>query len=137
LDIYIKAHLLIGVIDYLVGNKLVKDISDQFVESLKRMENDLNAIIKYGESKKLTMDKYMDYVEVFANVNEHNSSTKEMEEVKELREMLRAFQTLNDKASIKILERLFIQLVGHINVISYLCLERSKGCCCCVVEYVV
>jgi hypothetical protein len=81
------------------------------------MENDLNGIIIFGEAKQMTLSRYMEYVEIIANVNEHSSTAKEMDEIKELREMLKAFQTLSDRDSIKILERLFVQLLGHINVI--------------------
>jgi hypothetical protein len=78
------------------------------------MENDLNGLIQIGESKRLTQEKYLELVDLFANISEH--STTQPEELKELKLMLHAFQTLSDSSSIKILERLFIQLLGHINV---------------------
>jgi hypothetical protein len=101
------------------------------------MEKDLGLIILFGESKKLTMEKYKDYVEFFAGISEHDPTVKEMEQVVELKEMLKAYQTLSDRESIKILERLFIQLLGHINVNLPFILDRYARCSSRLFKYAI
>jgi hypothetical protein len=78
--------------------------------ALKTMENDLLMIISFAESAKLTNEKYMSYVNIFIN-----NKNKIPQALKELRKYLVAFQNINDQSSIKILERLFIQLLGCVD----------------------
>lgn len=74
------------------------------------MENDLMRIISFAESSKLTNEKYLNYVDIFVN-----NKNKIKDTLKELGKYLVAFQNINDKSSIKILERLFIQLLGSVD----------------------
>lgn len=104
LDIYFKAHLLKVILESFGFEKL----NESFYESLKIMENDLLDIIKFGEGEKLNENKYLEYVEIFVK-----DSQKIAFSLKMLKRMLVAFQNLGDKTSIKYLERLFIQLLGH------------------------
>jgi hypothetical protein len=106
MDFYSKAHLLLRTIEYLGFEERFKE----FVDILKIMECELLKVISYAETNKLTTEKYIKYAEAF--VHEDNCEKN----LKELKELLKAYQTINDSESIKSLERLFIQLLGHFNV---------------------
>lgn len=81
---------------------------DAITSSANIMESDLLKIISFAEVSKLSNEKYMDYVDIFIN---HKNKIPQV--LKELKKYLMAFQNINDKSSIKILERLFIQLLGY------------------------
>lgn len=86
------------------------NLSDSWEETLQTMESDLKKIIELGESLKLTQEKYLEYVDIFINKQEKIPAV-----MKELKKLLAVFQNINETFSLKILERLFIQLLGHFN----------------------
>ena len=71
------------------------------------MEKDISRIISTAESQVMTEEKYMKFVEKFVN------KTMTKEPLKELKKLFSVYQYVNDESSLKVCERLFIQLLGH------------------------
>lgn len=101
LDIFFKAHLLKQIFLYF-------DNETDFHSSLNNMESDILKTITFGEFLKLTEEKYMEYVEIFVNKKD-----KIDQSLREIKKSFSVLQNLNDSSSLKILEKLFIQLLGH------------------------
>jgi hypothetical protein len=109
MDFYARAHLLLATLNYLGLESKVKE----FVDVLNVMEKELLKVIIYAEMNRMSDSKYNNYVKKFVNEDQIDFM------IKELKELLKAYQTVNDQESIKVLERLFIQLLGHFNVIIF------------------
>lgn len=104
LDIYIQAHFLKSFLQSIKK----ESVYPEFFESLSTMESDLFGIIQAGEAEKLTEKKYLELVEIFVRHGEKITNS-----LKTMKKLLAIFQNLNDNESIKILERLLVQLLGH------------------------
>ena len=120
LDIYAKSHILKQFLNSNIIKKEIKSLELDYRDDLNKriealtvvsntMENDLLKFISYGEISKYTNEKYMDHVDIFIN-----NKNKIPQAIKELKKYLVAFQNIADQNSIKNLERLFIQLLGHV-----------------------
>ena len=108
LDIYLKAHILKQILIFLKFESL----NASFFETLKIMEKDILDLITIGETERLTEEKYLNYVEIFVKEPQKIDYS-----LKHLKKILNIFQNLGDTKSIKLLEKLFIQLLGHSQVI--------------------
>ncbi len=102
------------------------EIFKEYVDVLQIMEKSLLGVISYAEENKMTESLYNTYVEMFVH--------EECDDLNNLKELLVAYQTINDSVSLKMMERLFIQLLGHFNVY-LLILEGSKEPGCSAVKY--
>jgi hypothetical protein len=107
LNIYTKAHILNRIIhnSHLVSPSFT---STDFITGINTMEKDLQKLIQQAESFKIDNLKFAEYVEIFVNERE-----KIPQALKELRKGLTLFQNLNIKSSLKILENLYVKLLGH------------------------
>ena len=74
------------------------------------MEDDLLKLYQTSVKEKLTEKKYGEYVNIFTNVD---FMDKWKEHLIHCRKLIGIFQTVNDKKSLNILEKLLIQLLGH------------------------
>ena len=86
------------------------------------MEKDVMGIINFAESIQLNENLIMKYVNCFVYENEVEKN------LKELKNMLKALQTVNNQDSIKLLEKLFIQLLGHFNVVFFYLARYKESC---------
>lgn len=107
LDIYVKSHILNQVI-YLNFNSIKNDLSKEFLDSLNNMDKDISRTILYAESNKLTEEKYLKYLEIFVDEKNYNPSY-----LRDLNRLFYIYQKVSDQYSLKICEKLFIQLLGH------------------------
>jgi hypothetical protein len=107
LDIYIKSHIFKQLL--FANSKLVKDdLSKEHMDSLNVMEKDLLKIIQAGETMPMTQERYMKYVEIFAERGKKKKDT-----IKEIKQLFKVYQNLCDDVSLKYCEKLFIQMLGH------------------------
>lgn len=107
LDIYVKCHIL-KQLSSLNSNSLGIAIPREFIDSLNKMEKDIYHIITTAESSPFTEEKYMRYVEIFLDKNKKKRDT-----IKEMKKLFIAYQNVNEEVSLKLCEKLFIQLLGH------------------------
>ena len=107
LDIYTKIHILKALITFINLKKLVPYIKD-----FEQMENDLIKLYRNSQGEKLTEKKYIEYVKIFTDSEKREEWAKIISSCKIA---IRTFQTINDIESIKFYEKLFIQLLGHID----------------------
>ena len=106
LDIYMKSHIFKQILN-LHLKSVQNDLVKEFTNSLNMMEKDISRIISTAESQVMTEEKYMKFVEKFVN------KTMTKEPLKELKKLFSVYQYVNDESSLKVCERLFIQLLGH------------------------
>ena len=108
LDVYVKVHIAKAIINYIND----EDFSS-YIKFFQQMENDF--IYTYDSWKKeiLTQENYEDMVSIFINGEMRNEWTKLLNKCKQL---LVLFQNLGDNDSILILEKLFVQLLGHSDI---------------------
>ena len=106
LDIYSKVHIIKALIYYVNLEALMP-----YTEVFQHMENDLIKLYKDSQKEKMTEEKYNEYVKVFTNGEKRDEWTKIILSCKKAINIL---QNINDIDSIKIYERLFIQLLGHL-----------------------
>lgn len=117
LDIYAKAHVFNRVI--LTLTKKIPNIKDnlkktQIFNDFEVMEKDLVNTIKIGEGERLINEKFVKFIEKFAqDIIERKNDTKSM---KDLKKLLILYQNINDETSIKLLENLLVKLMGHPDV---------------------
>ena len=107
LDVYSKIHILKAMI-YLVNNEKLMPYTKDF----QQMENDLIKLYKNAQKEKMDDEKYNEYVNVFTDGEKREEWTKIIASCKKA---ISIFQNINDFESIKIYEKLFIQLLGHLD----------------------
>ena len=107
LDVYSKIHILKALIYFVNIDKLMP-----YTKDFQQMENDLIKLYKNSQKEKMTEEKYNEYVKVFTDGEKRDECTKIISSCKKA---ISIFQNINDTESIKIYEKLFIQLLGHID----------------------
>ena len=105
LDIYVKSHIIKNLILF----SGIEEIS-AYAKKFQTMEDELTKIYQTAKSNPFNEKKYLEMVELFVNGQKKEEYQKT---VKNLKKDIILFQTINDKVSLKNLERLFIQLLGH------------------------
>ena len=105
LDIYAKIHILKSLISYINNPNLLP-----YSKGFQNIENDLIKLYNKSQKDKFTEEKYEQAVKLFANGEKRDLWT---DEITKYKKSLGCFQNVNDLESIKILEKLFIQLLGH------------------------
>ena len=105
LDIYVKIHILKAIINYLHNEELLR-----YIQIFNQMEQDLIKLYENSKKEKLDLVKYQQMAYIFINGEMQN---KWNEYLNHCRKILGIFQNISDIKSIKILEKLFIQLLGH------------------------
>ena len=105
LDIYSKVHILKALTIFVNIKKLMP-----YIGGFQQMENDLINLYKKSEREKMTEEKYNEYVKIFID-GEKRDEWGEI--ISSNIKAIALFQNTNDIYSIKIYERLFIQLLGH------------------------
>ena len=107
LDVYSKIHILKALINLVNAEKL-----NPFTKDFQQMENDLIRLYKNAQKEKMTEEKYNEYVKIFIDGEKREDWMKIIASSKKA---ISIFQNINDLDSIKIYERLFIQLLGHLD----------------------
>ena len=107
LDIYMKVHILKSLLLYLNNPKL-----SSYIQLFEKMELDLINLYQASLSNKLDEFKYEQIVNIFTEIE---NKEKWDEYLFNLKKLLSIYQNIKDENSIKILEKLFIQLLGHFN----------------------
>ena len=107
LDVYSKIHILKALIYFVNIDKLMP-----YTKDFQQMENDLIKLYKNSQKEKMTEEKYNEYVKIFTNGEKREESKKIISSCKKA---ISIFQNINDTESIKIYEKLFIQLLGHLD----------------------
>ena len=107
LDIYSKIHILKALINFINLEKL-----KPYTKDFQQMENDLIKLYKNSQKEKMTEEKYNEYVQVFTDGEKRDDWPKIISSCKKA---ISIFQNINDLDSIKIYEKLFIQLLGHLD----------------------
>ena len=105
LDIYAKIHIIKAIIIYLNDEDILP-----YIQIFQQMEDDLLKLYQTSIKEKLNEKKYEEYVNIFTNVD---LMDKWKEHLIHCRKLIGIFQTVNDKKSLNILEKLLIQLLGH------------------------
>ena len=108
LDIYVKVHIAKAIINYINDEDL-----SSYIKFFQQMEDDFLKTYNSWQKEKLTKENYEDMVSIFINGELRNEWSKLLNKCKQL---LVLFQNLGDNNSISILEKLFIQLLGHFDV---------------------
>ena len=107
LDIYSKIHILKALINFINLEKL-----KPYTKDFQQMENDLIKLYKNSQKEKMNEEKYNEYVQIFTNGEKRDEWPKIISSCKKA---ISIFQNINDLDSIKIYEKLFIQLLGHLD----------------------
>ena len=107
LDVYSKIHILKALINFVNSEKL-----RPYTNDFQQMENDLIKLYKNAQKEKMTEEKYNEYVKVFIDGERRDDWMKIIASSKKA---ISIFQNINDFESIKIYEKLFIQLLGHLD----------------------
>ena len=107
LDIYSKIHILKALINFINLEKL-----KPYTKDFQQMENDLIKLYKNSQREKMTEEKYNEYVQIFTDGEKRDDWPKIISSCKKA---ISIFQNINDLDSIKIYEKLFIQLLGHLD----------------------
>ena len=107
LDIYSKIHILKALINFINLEKL-----KPYTKDFQQMENDLIKLYKNSQKEKMSEEKYNEYVEIFTNGEKREDWSRIISSCKKA---ISIFQNINDLDSIKIYEKLFIQLLGHLD----------------------
>ena len=105
LDVYVKIHIIKSLIIFLNKSELMP-----YTQIFAQMEDDLMKLYNNSTKEKLSQERYDEMVTAFANGEMRD---KWKEHLVHCRKLLGIFQNVNDDYSIKILEKLFIQLLGH------------------------
>ena len=107
LDVYSKIHILKALIYFVNLEKLMP-----YTKDFQQMENDLIKLYKNSQKEKMNEEKYNEYVNIFTNGEKREDWIKIIASSKKA---ISIFQNINDLDSIKIYEKLFIQLLGHLD----------------------
>ena len=107
LDVYSKIHILKALIHFVNIEKLMP-----YTKDFQQMENDLIKLYKNSQKEKMNDEKYQEYVKIFTDGEKRDEWTKIISSSKKA---ISIFQNINDSESIKIYEKLFIQLLGHLD----------------------
>ena len=107
LDIYMKIHILKSLLLYINSPRL-----SSYIYLFDKMELDLMNSYQASLSNELDEFKYEQLVNIFTDIENKNNWDKYLLNLKKL---LSIFQNFNNEKSISILEKLFIQLLGHFN----------------------
>ena len=107
LDVYSKIHILKALINLVNLEKLTP-----YTKDFQQMENDLIKLYRNSQKEKMNEEKYNEYVKIFTDGEKRDEWTKIISSCKKA---ISIFQNINDIESIKIYEKLFIQLLGHID----------------------
>ncbi len=107
LDVYSKIHILKALINLVNIDKLMP-----YTKDFQQMENDLIKLYKNSLKEKMNEEKYNEYVKIFTDGEKREEWTKIISSCKKA---ISIFQNINDSESIKIYEKLFIQLLGHLD----------------------
>ena len=107
LDIYMKIHILKAILIYINNQKF-----SQYIQLFEKMELDLVNSYQIFLSNKLDEFNYNQMVNIFTEIE---SKDKWEEYLLNLKKLLNIYQNFKDEESIKIIEKLFIQLLGHFN----------------------
>ena len=107
LDVYVKIHIIKAIINYLNDEELLR-----YIQIFHQMEEDLMKLYENSKSQKLNLTKYEQMVNIFVD---GEMKDKWNEYLNYCRKLLGIFQNVSDIQSIKILEKLFIQLLGHVS----------------------
>ena len=105
LDIYVKAHIIKNIILFSGREEL-----NAFTQIFQLMEDDLTKLYETAKKEKFGEERYLETVKLFANGELRD---KWKSKIATFKKMLTVYQNVNDESSIKYLERLFIQLLGH------------------------
>ena len=108
LDIYVKVHIAKAIINYINDEDLLS-----YIKFFQQMEDDFIRTYNTWQKDKLSTENYEDMVSIFINGEMRNEWSKLLNKCKQL---LVLFQNLGDNDSILILEKLFIQLLGHFDI---------------------
>ena len=107
LDVYVKIHIIKAIINYLNNEELLR-----YIQIFNQMEEDLMNVCENSIKEKLDIIKYEQLVNIFVDGEMQNNWN---EYLNHCRKLLGIFQNVSDEKSIKILEKLFIQLLGHVD----------------------
>ena len=107
LDVYSKIHILKALINFVNLEKLMP-----YTKDFQQMENDLIKLYKNAQKEKMTEEKYNEYVKIFTDGEKRDEWSKIISSCKKA---ISIFQNINDVDSIRIYEKLFIQLLGHLD----------------------
>ena len=107
LDVYSKIHILKALINFVNIEKLMP-----YTKDFQQMENDLIKLFRNSQKEKMSEDKYNEYVKIFTDGEKRDEWSKIISSSKKA---ISIFQNINDIESIKIYEKLFIQLLGHLD----------------------
>ena len=107
LDVYSKIHILKALINSVNLEKL-----KPYTKDFQQMEKDLINLYNNAQKVKMTEEKYNEYVKIFTDGEKRDEWPKILSSCKKA---ISIFQNLNDTNSIKIYEKFFIQLLGHID----------------------
>ena len=105
LDIYVKAHIIKNIILFSGREEL-----NAFTQIFQLMEDDLTKLYETAKKEKFGEESFLETVKLFANGELRD---KWKSKIATFKKMLTVYQNVNDETSIKYLERLFIQLLGH------------------------
>ena len=105
LDVYVKIHIIKAIINYLNNEELFS-----YIQIFQQMEEDLMKVYETSKKEKLDMGKYEEMVNIFTDGEKQNIWNNYLNHC---RKILGIFQNVSDEKSIKILERFFVQLLGH------------------------
>ena len=108
LDFYSKVHIFNALVN-LVNIEDIKIHGKIF----QQMEDDLMKLYKKSRKEKMTEEKYNEYVKIFTEGEKRNEWPEIFASIKK---GIIIFQNVCDDNSIKIYEKLFIQLLGHFDI---------------------
>ena len=107
LDVYSKIHIIKALIYFVNLEKL-----NLYTKDFQQMENDLIKLYRNSQKEKMNEEKYNEYVKTFTDGEKRDEWTKIITSCKKV---ISIFQNINDTESIRIYEKLFIQLLGHLD----------------------
>ena len=107
LDVYTKIHTIKSIVKYIKNKELLV-----YIKIFNQMENDLMNLYINSQKEKLDFDIYEHMMNIFVN---GEMQEKWDEYLNHCRKLIGVFQNVRDLQSLKILEKLFIQLLGHVD----------------------
>ena len=107
LDVYTKIHIIKSLVKNLNNKELLG-----YMKIFHQMENDLLNLYTNSQKEKLDSVIYEQMVNIFVN---GEMQDKWDEYLNHCRKLIGIFQNVGDSKSLQILEKLFIQLLGHVD----------------------